>query len=551
MKRAILVLMALAGSASVWAADLKISTNLKEGDRLAGIVELSVTVEAAVSLNQVEFYVGDQLRSTDTSTPYSLRLDTVAEKEGPLMVEIAAFASDGSSKRLKMNFVVDNQLGKGAGFHLENARKYLNNSKWDDSILASRVALKADENSVGARIMLGRAYLGKGVLDEAQKWSEDAMLLDENPDTCELVSAVHIERAFKFTASSADKKEILKQVINDFTAAINTKHKANELRIKALGAETDANRMKLVDLYLANNEYGSAIRLLRKDYKELDPDIAIAGRLMYACMRSGRMQEAGKISLNVEKRSARDAVVWSLTSAIYAYNRFFDKSADALKQAILSDSDSPAVMTAAAFSAVRKSDKKAMAGQITQMLSKNITDPEVYYYLSILQYSMGDLIGSRDNFKKAVTQNPLLTDAYIQRGYDALNQALTPAFSSDKEYLLEMALGYMDLARLCKPDSPEALNGSALVLMNMNKDKEALAMAQGAAGAGPEYPWAHFTLAAALNKNRNSSAAVKAVDVAGKLDEPVLSGRGIPTVAEALTYTMRHGRLPLIIAPRG
>jgi tetratricopeptide (TPR) repeat protein len=538
-------------STPAFARDIVINTSLKNGDRLSGVLEISVTVDAPVSINQVEFYVGDQLRETDRSTPYTMKLDTIAEKEGPLTLVIAAYASDGSSKKVTLNLTVDNQLKKGSAYHLANANTFLNNSKFYDAINAARIALKADEDSIPARITLARAYLGAGILDEAQKWSEDAMVMDENPDTCDLVAAVHMERAFKFVPSSTDKNQLLKQTFDDFSAAIANKHKAMQLRIKAMGPETDANRIKLADLYIANNEFSTAIRILKKAYNEFEPDSAVADRLVFACIRSGRMMEATAISENVQKRSARDAVMWALTSAGYAYYRNYDKAADALKQAILSDSESPSVMTAAAFAAVRKNDSKAIASQITQLLSKNITDPEVYYYLSLLQFWTGDFISSRENFRKAVIQNPLFTDAYLQRGYDALNQALTPAFASDKEYLLQMAYDYMELARLAKPDSAEALNGLALVLLNQDKDKEGLDMAEAASKAGPEYPWAFFTLAAARNKNKDASGAVKMVDVAGKLDEKMLSGRGIPTVYEAWVYTLRQGRLPVVIAPRG
>lgn len=551
MKKSIPVIFAFAAlMCSVKAADIKFTTSLKDGDRLSGVVVLQVTIESSASINSVEFYVNDQLRGTDSSTPYEFTIDTLTEKEGGYSIEIAAYASDGSSKKLKLNLTIDNELGKGAAFHLDNATRFLNNSKWTDAIGAARVALKADEGSVPARLVLARAFLGRGILDEAQKWAEDAMLLEESPESCELVAGILVERAFKVSAFGGDKKEQLKQMFDDLKGAVTNKRRAMELRIRAVGAETDENRVRLADLHMASNEFSTAIRLLRKNYNEFEPDISIAGRLMFASMRSGRMNDVAKILANVEKRSAKDAMLSSLESVGYAYYRHYEKAADALKTAILSDPDSSSVMTASAFLAVRKNDTRAIASQIQQMIKKNITDPEVFYYLSLLQFWTGDYVNSRENFKKAVTQNPLFVDAYIQRGFDALNTALTPAFAADKEYLLEMALGYMEVARLARPDSAEALNGTALVLLYQGKDKEGLAMAGAAANAGPEYPWAHFTLAAARQKNRDPGGALKAVDAAGKLDGPVLSGRGIPTVDEAWVYTLRHGRLPVVIPPR-
>ncbi|RMG24023.1 MAG: hypothetical protein D6724_07080, partial [Armatimonadetes bacterium] len=125
-------------------ADIQINSSIKSGDTLSGTVEIRVTVQSESPVTQVEFYVNGQLRTADSSTPYTYVLDTIAEKEGPMEIEIAAFTTDGASKRLKLQVTIDNGVSKGADFHIQNATQFLQVSKWDEAIQAARVALKAD-----------------------------------------------------------------------------------------------------------------------------------------------------------------------------------------------------------------------------------------------------------------------------------------------------------------------------------------------------------------------------------------------------------------------
>lgn len=532
-------------------ADIKINSSIKNGDKLTGVVEIRVTVVSDSPINQVEFYVNDELRSTDTSTPYTFTIDTVLEKEGPLTLEIAAFAANGDSKRIKLNLLVDNEVGKGAKYHTDNAIKFLQVSKFDEAIRACRIALKANENYVPAKITMARAFLGKGILDEAEKWAEDAYLSEESVDTAELLSGIHVERAFRTISISGEKGDALKIIATSLKNAVIYKRKANELRLKALGKLTEENRLAMVDLYIANNEYSAARRLLREKWNDFKPDNAIGNRLVFVEMRSGRMKEAWEILKALETRGTPDEVTYALFAAGYAYYRNYDKASEALRNAVLAGTESPIVTTAAAYLAVRKGDLNAIGSQINDMLRKNITDPEVYFYLSVLQYYNGNYAESRENFKKTVIQNPLLFDAYIQRGYEALASALAKGVEAkDKEILLEQARVYMEIALEAKPDAAEALNGLAIMNMFLNKNEEALRYAEAATRAGGQYPWTWFTYSAALDLNKKSVEAQNAVDKAGELDFVVLKGRAIPSKEEAWIYTFRNGRIPTLIAPK-
>jgi hypothetical protein len=157
---------------------IQINVNTKEGDVIAGDYVFRVTAISDKPVTQVESYVGEELRDTDASTPYEFRMDTLAEKEGPLKVTFAVYTTENESAKKSLSLRVDNGLDKGAEFHVARANELLTVSKWDEAVQAARVALKAKAGHNPARLAMARAYQGKGVLDNAQRFAEDANAAD-------------------------------------------------------------------------------------------------------------------------------------------------------------------------------------------------------------------------------------------------------------------------------------------------------------------------------------------------------------------------------------
>ncbi|GIV01710.1 MAG: hypothetical protein KatS3mg015_0540 [Fimbriimonadales bacterium] len=533
-------------------ADIQINSSIKSGDTLSGTVEIRVTVQSESPVTQVEFYVNGQLRTADSSTPYTYVLDTIAEKEGPMEIEIAAFTTDGASKRLKLQVTIDNGVSKGVDFHIQNATQFLQVSKWDEAIQAVRVALKADPQNNRAKILMARAYLGKGQLDRAQQWAEDAVLEQETVEGTELLAGIQVQRAFTIISRSGDKGDALKQIASALKAAVEQKRAALKLRIQSFGEINDSNRLRYIDLLMANHEYSAARRLLMEKWDEFNPDTAIANRLIYAQLRSGLMTEAYKTSEIVLKRGAPDANTYALRAAGFAYYRLWDEAQNALREGTFSDPNSPTLMTAAAYVAAMRGERAAMASQVTQMLQRQVTDPQAYYYLFVLQYMAGQYEDSRENFRKTLIQDPLLYEAYVERGYHALINArsLPSGLASDRDLLMDQAKSFFEIALAAKPDCAEALNGLAIVHLYQGNTADAVRMAEAATAAGPEQPWAWFTYSAALGAARRAADAIKAVDKAGELDKVILRGRSTPTVDQVWDYTWRYGRQPVLIPPK-
>ena len=139
-----LIAMAVLGLAQAGAPVLNL--DVKDRDAVSGERKFRVLVESKSPISQVEFYVGSDLRDTDTSTPYEFKIDTLEMDDGDVKLTFAAYTSDGKSTKKAVTVKVDNGVSKGAAFHIQQAEELLRNSKWDEAITAGRIALKAEKN---------------------------------------------------------------------------------------------------------------------------------------------------------------------------------------------------------------------------------------------------------------------------------------------------------------------------------------------------------------------------------------------------------------------
>ena len=65
--------------AAVAQAQISITCSVKDGQKISGLQGFRITVQSSHTVSEVEFYVNDDLRSTDESTPYEFDIDTIAE----------------------------------------------------------------------------------------------------------------------------------------------------------------------------------------------------------------------------------------------------------------------------------------------------------------------------------------------------------------------------------------------------------------------------------------------------------------------------------------
>lgn len=598
------LVLALAGASF---AKVEVIVDAKNGDKISGERVFKVLVKSDNSINNVEFYLGGELKDTDGSTPYEFHVDTIALPEGPLKLKFSAYADTGESGSTSLEITVDNGLAQGLDFHIAKAQAALNDSKFDEAIASGRVALKIKPGDKNARMIMARAWFGKGVLDNAQKFGEDILLTDpENSQALDLLSAVGLQRAFKATATaSGNTDQVLNIIRGALKRAVESRVKVLDQTLEKFGPITEANRLQYAEVAMRAGRYSLAIDQLLPVVRRDPKNTAYTNRLILAMMRAQRYKDLVLVMQNYSRYGEPDAAGYAL-KAIYleitGANRELVDAAE--REAVLNDGEDLAVRSAQAFIALRRGNTNVLK-QIAISLAKDEGQrAETNYYLSTVSFFLGDSETARIRFERATLTEPALYDIYVEKANQALWRASQPGVeTSVRDYQRKVARVYFETALVAKADSFEALTGLAIINMMENKSAEAVSMARAAAGAGPEYPAAQYLLNAAisldlarirnaLNKNtidvaakdgqikdarergevdkalefskqllklqEDGRALTKAQDIflkeaaaalqaSYKLDHVNLDGRGTPTAELAWRYFRQYGRTPLLI----
>lgn len=578
-------------AASLACAQIKMTVNVKEGDKIGGEQYFRVNVESQNLVTSVEFSVGNDLRETDNSTPYEFRLDTLAESEGPVKITFAAYTSEGENVKTTLNLVIDNQLSLGADHFVAKGQEALTASKWDEAIGLARIALKAKAGYNPARMVMARAHYGKGVMDSALKFAQDVLASDkDNDDALNLVSAINLQKAFGTFNRGGDKNETLKTLKALLIEAASSRFKVFESRLGKIQPTDAATTITFADTAIRAGRYSIAIDVLQSAFRRDERNSEIANRLLYAQLRASRMSAAIETATTYSKRGRPDAVGYALLAITNARQGKLMEVDDFMRQAVLNDSQSLGVRTAQTYLALlqgRTNDFRRLAADLGR---DNSNSAEVGYYQHIGLYLGNNFEESRDAFERAVLAEPITFDLYVQRANQALQYSFTAGLDSKEvTYQRDVARVFFEAALAAKPESFEALTGLALTNLVDNKLREALTFARAAAQAGPEFAGGQYVLSSVLsselqriraaqvaaedgrNKARNNNLKeevdryskiiadlrvegdkvntemVAAVAAAAKADKPNLEGAAIPQPMTAFNYFYRFGRTPLLI----
>lgn len=539
-------------SPALASAGISLVPNIKSGQTVAGELKVTATVESDSLVTSVEFYVGDDLRATDNSTPYEFTLDTLGLDDGNVKLVIAAYNEKGESAKATINLTVDNEIAKGADYLAEKSQAASDVANWTDAIRFGRAAVKSDAGSVAAKLALARAYFGSGQFDRAQQHAEDAATAEpSNRRAKDLLSAIHLKRAFS-TLDRGDRNETFSIIRSAFGAAAKSRIESLSAAADAFGTVDDTNRIAYIDALLDAGRYSLVISELRSRFRAEPSNNQIANRLMFAQIRSGRIMDAAQTMKDVQRFGSFDGEGQALRAILLLYAGEDTAAAEAEKDALLDAPDSLVVATARTWMSLRRNDLAAARSLATGLAATQGQHPIVNSALCSLYWRTGDYEKSREAFETAVLAEPANVDLYIERANQAIEFGLrSDVTGDDQKYQFKLADSYFDAALTAKPDSFQALTGKALALAMLKDTAGALKNATAASKAGPGYGAAQYTLAAILfdlNQNTEAKNALKAAEAA---DVRVLAGRPIPKVLDAWRYFAGTGRLPLVARPRG
>lgn len=530
---------------------IDVAVDVKASEAISGIRHFKVNVASNDPVTQVEFYVGSELRDSDSSVPYEFDLDTVEEKDGGIDLTFAAYTSKGDSQKKVIAVNVDNGLGLGVAPHVEKGVDFLHDSKWDDAIQQGRIALKIDPESNPARMVMAHAYLGKGILDKAQKYAEDwHTSAPADTDASELLSGISLHRAFNtMSRGNEDRDTALKNIQDAFKSAVNTRQAVLQGKMDKIGTPTADNLIEFADSAISARRYSIAIQALQEPYRTHVERTDVTNRLAYAQFLSGRKEDALTTLRQVQRLAKLDAYGNALMAVILSASHEQAAADKAIAEATKIDATDIGVRTAQAYMALRDRKVDVLASVCSDMLNDAGDRPEVNYYLNTLGALRGSFDDSRKYFETMIYADPLSEAGYLEEGNNALLFAVKGA-RADREFRAKSARAMFETALEVRPESYRALLGLAFTSLLMGQNQDGLKYANAAAKAAPTQPSALYALSAALSLNGKPSEAFNYDRLAWKYDMTVLNGRSVPKPIEAWGYYAQFDRIPVMTPPR-
>lgn len=539
-----------------------INVDVKDREAITGERSFRVTVESSSPITQVEFYVGSDLRDTDTSTPYEFKIDTLEVDDGDLKVTFAAYTSDGKSTKKDLTLKVDNGVAKGADFHVQQGEEFLRNSKWDDAITSGRIALKAQRNHNPARMVLARAYMGKNILDRAQKFAED--IVDDDPKNLgglELVAAVKLQQAFHTVNRSGNAADTQKIVAEALKGAAQARRASLDTQVDNFGAITDANRLQYADLAITAGRFSLVPAALSGEFAKDISKVELGNRIAFAQIKMGRFAEARASLKDLSKRDAMDGYSYALLAVIETEAGNRPASEEAMKEAVLSDGENLGVRTAQAYIALKNLNNAVVGKLATDLAREQGQRTEVNYFLSALTNRLKEFEQSRRYYERAVLAEPANADMYVERGNESVHMALYGGLEKkDADVQLANARILYDTALTAQPSSFQALTALSIINLLQGNVRDAIRFGEAAVAANANYAGSYYALAAAYSeaskaaegaqKSRLIADSQKANLKAGSLDKPNLEGREVPDGRAVFRYFESGGRTLVMTAPR-
>jgi tetratricopeptide (TPR) repeat protein len=529
---------------------MDVSVDVKPNEVVSGVRHFRLNVTSPDPVTQVEFYVGSELRDSDSSIPYEFNLDTIDEKDGNLQLTFAAYTSKGDSQKQVINIDVDNGVAQGADAHVQKGIDFIHDSKWDEAILQARIAIKIDPASNPARMVMARAYLGKGTLDKAQKYAEDWHQAEPaSTDASELLAGIDLHRALTTMSRGTDKEAALASIQAAFKRAIDTRKDVLQTKMDQIGTPTADNLIAFADAAMSARRYNMAINALSEEYHRRVDRTEVTNRLAYAQMMSGKLEDSYTTLMQVKRLSKLDAYGNALMAVILAISHD-DRSSDKFMQEALSmDSTDVGVRTAQAFIALRAHKMRDLQAICATMINDNGDRPEVNYYADALAGMQGNFGDARHYFETMVYADPLSEAGYIEEGNNALLFAVKGT-ASEKQFRANSARAMFETALEVRPESYRGLLGLSLVSLLVGEKADGLKFAVAAVKTAPTQPSALFVQSAALSLNGQATEAYNADRLAWKYDQTLLSGRAVPKAVEAWKYYSQYDRMPVMTPPR-
>jgi len=309
-------------------ADLTVTLDLKNGDKVSDVTTIVAHVDSDADIDKVEFQVDNAPVVTATSVPYQFVWDTLQTTEGAHTLTVTAYDSSQRTKKVSVSLIVDNGLSVGAGALAKQAHDALTAKDYDTARKYARRALKADPGDLAANRVLAGIAEANGDLDSAISTLESAKDLDKSPDAMRELIALRMRRALRIENSP--------HFVADFQKALDLWRRASDLQIEAAkarnkpgadGKVTPQGHVEIGDALMNDGRFAEAVAEYSLAIAGDDnPPVERVNRLALAQIMNGQPEDAIRLLQPLEVLKKTDAVSRALNALALLRQQHFEEA---------------------------------------------------------------------------------------------------------------------------------------------------------------------------------------------------------------------------------
>lgn len=483
-----------AGSAH---AEIQILLEKKDGDKVSDITTLVVKALSNDGIDKVEFRIDDQLKNTDTSTPYTYDWDTIADTEGEHSVSITAYDSNGVSKRTVLKLVIDNEIAGGVAGVLEKARAALKEKDYENTVRFCRRVMKGDPKNVeGARALAG-AYALK------RDWNHAVSTLEKVPDVEE--SLVGMRDIAYYRIQKALMPENAANFYSDLVKVDETRRKIGTLSVKEAIQKAGNDSIVVGDALYNAGRFTEALAEYQKVGSKIDAPNAAVTRLALAYIATEQADQGMRLIRPLIRAKKDDAPMRAVYALALLNTRFPEEARKEIEKDIADQV--PAALIVGAYASSVLGKRRDAAGFAQDAVSLLPTASESHYALCLAttDLKLGEAEMLQTLAMNAFHPGPLLN--YASR-----------IATSKRTDRFELSLNLTDFVLKSYPESFQAKQLQALVYLQTRKVGDAepiLRKLMSQDGKSPEFL---MTIAVYYEAKGDGAQAARALEIVRKAD---------------------------------
>ncbi len=507
-------------------ADLAVTFEQQNGAVVCDTAEVKVKVTGAedIGVEKVEFTVDGQVKSVDTSIPYSLMWDTLAETEGDHTIGATATDTQGRTAKASVTLKVDNELSKGADALASAALAALGADKLDDATRLAKRALKVDPTNLkacraqaGARAKLGNPAAALEMLQQASM-----------PDT-------EVEGRAELLAlriAVADTAESTDGFISGVVAALPDLQKLRDARI---AAAKSAGPIEKGDARFAARQWKDAALQYQPAADPENGQLEVVNRLLLAYAVAGRTKDADKLIVNIQRAKRGDDVTAAVTGYYYVLGHQFAKARETVQAGI--DKGLLASIIVGAYAELAQGKRKPAAELAERAYSMA---PGLAEVLLLRARTTTDGIEATKNLARAMQLDPGMPEPYVMKAHSTI--------ITREQQKWDVAEKLIGLALKLDPNSNYALAAMSLTLMSRRKAAEAEPYVTQLVAQDPTGPDAQMIYAQVLMSKDETEKMRDALAIANKEDDRKWGDPFPPSATDLLPRVFAY-RLSPVLTP--